>query len=349
MELTDSEKNEAKNNGFILVGKTGAGKTTLLNAVFNKVVGKVERSAKSVTKVSSVYYYKSENGKCLCFIDTPGLSDSEATHNKDIDLIHLNGISKTISDEKIHIKGILFLVNFQNERFDASEQAALLNYNKIFPLKRFWKHLIIIYTHFFVDPYEDETEEDMKLNKKDSNKEIFSNIMEKIKDVSDVIEYDNLKIKYFNSFSDPKNNKQKSKNNENRIELQKLLNDLTEAEPLFNQIEIENKKNYKWEENGKKYFGEIEIIRFFDLNEEPIKEITNIIHKEEVREMINIPPTSYSCNVYNANYSSNGRLSYSCYSGNSSNTNKKHHTVLGSLATLSLFGPAGLLIKHLFF
>ena len=29
MDLTDSEKNEAKNNGFILVGKTGAGKTTL--------------------------------------------------------------------------------------------------------------------------------------------------------------------------------------------------------------------------------------------------------------------------------------------------------------------------------
>ena len=58
MDLTDSEKNEAKNNGFILVGKTGAGKTTLLNAIFNKVVGKVERSAKSVTKISRIYYYK---------------------------------------------------------------------------------------------------------------------------------------------------------------------------------------------------------------------------------------------------------------------------------------------------
>ena len=33
--LTEQEKEEAKQNGFILVGKTGAGKTTILNAIFN--------------------------------------------------------------------------------------------------------------------------------------------------------------------------------------------------------------------------------------------------------------------------------------------------------------------------
>lgn len=197
MELTEKEKKEAKDNGFILVGKTGAGKTTLLNAIFDKVVGKVERSAASVTKESSVHYYKLQNGKCICFIDTPGLDDAQSTVKENIDFIHLNGISKTISDEKIHIKGILFLVNFQHERFDASEQKALLNYNKIFPLKNFWKHLIIIYTHFYADPYGDETEEDMKTSRNQTNKEIFSQIMEKIKEVSDVIDYNDLKRKYF--------------------------------------------------------------------------------------------------------------------------------------------------------
>jgi hypothetical protein len=53
--------------------------------------------------------------------------------------------------------------------------------------------VVIIFTHFFADPCGTETEEDMKISKKESNKEIFSKIMEKIKDVSDVIEYDNLK------------------------------------------------------------------------------------------------------------------------------------------------------------
>ncbi len=69
-----------------------------------------------------------------------------------IDDKHLQGITKVISDEKIHLKGILFLVNFQKSRFDADEQAALLNYNKIFPLKNFWKKLVVIYTHFFFRP-----------------------------------------------------------------------------------------------------------------------------------------------------------------------------------------------------
>ena len=54
--LTDEEKEKAKDNGFILVGKTGAGKTTILNAIFNKIVGKAENTGKSVTKISSVYY-----------------------------------------------------------------------------------------------------------------------------------------------------------------------------------------------------------------------------------------------------------------------------------------------------
>ena len=51
--------------------------------------------------------------------------------------MHLDGITKAISDEKIHIKGILFFVNFQNKRFDAEEQEALLNYNTLFLLKIF--------------------------------------------------------------------------------------------------------------------------------------------------------------------------------------------------------------------
>ena len=337
MELTEKEKKEAKDNGFILVGKTGAGKTTLLNAIFDKVVGKVERSAASVTKESSVHYYKLQNGKCICFIDTPGLDDAQSTVKENIDFIHLNGISKTISDEKIHIKGILFLVNFQHERFDASEQKALLNYNKIFPLKNFWKHLIIIYTHFYADPYGDETEEDMKTSRNQTNKEIFSQIMEKIKEVSDVIDYNDLKRKYFNSFSEAKNKKQKEKNNENREELQKLLIELIEAPPLFNQIEIKHIKNHKWEENGKEYYGEVEIIGYFDLNNEPIKERINVISKNEVQKEQYIPPPKYSYHVYNAGYSSNGKLRYNHYSGNESNSKyaKGHEGAGGFLGALS--------------
>ena len=198
--LSDKEKEEARDNGFILVGKTGTGKTTILNAIFNKVVGKAMNTAISVTKSSTVYYYKLKNGRVITLIDTPGLGDTERTETENIDQIHLNGITKAISDENIHIKGILFLVNFQNKRFDADEQEALLNYNTLFPLKNFWKSLVVVYTHFYSDPNEDEDEEEMKTQRSISNGEIFEKMMEKVKGVSDVISYNDLKKKYFNSY-----------------------------------------------------------------------------------------------------------------------------------------------------
>ena len=44
-----------------------------------------------------------------------------------------------------------------------------------------------------------------------TNSEIFNTIMDKVKEVSDVISYDDLKKKYFNSYSIATNNKKKIK------------------------------------------------------------------------------------------------------------------------------------------
>ena len=107
--MNSKEKEKARLNGFVLAGKTGAGKTTLLNAMFGKEVGKVERSLNSVTQESTVYYYKTQNGKCISLIDTPGLSDSNTLDKINIDFIHLENITEVISKENIRLKGILFL------------------------------------------------------------------------------------------------------------------------------------------------------------------------------------------------------------------------------------------------
>ena len=299
--LSEKEKEKAKQNGFILAGKTGAGKTTLLNAVFGKEVGLAKRSLEAVTTNSSIYYCRLENGNCVSLVDTPGLSDTNRTENKDIDNIHLEEIQKVISEQKIHIKGILFLVNFQNERFDADEQDALLNYNRVFPLRRFWKNLIVIFTHHFADPDGDD-EDEMKRNRDKSNGDIFSKIMDKVKDVSDVIDYNNLKIRYFNSYSPVKNEKQRKKNIKVRDDLEILLTELSKNEPLFNQIEIMHIKNYKIQENGKEYLAEVEIIGYFDLNHEPLKETIKVLNREEIttQDEDEIPPTEVNIDVYNA-------------------------------------------------
>lgn len=174
-------------------------------------MAQAEDTGQSVTKISKVYYYRLKSGKCICLVDTPGLGDTEKLTKGNIDKIHLDRITDTISKAKIHIKGILFLVNFQIKRFDADEQEALLSYNKLFALKKFWSSLVIVYTHFYSDPNDDDDEEEMMKKRTITNSEIFNTIMDKVKEVSDVISYDDLKKKYFNSYSIATNNKKKIK------------------------------------------------------------------------------------------------------------------------------------------
>ena len=307
-QLNDDEKNEAKQNGFIIAGKAGTGKTTLLNAVFGKEVGIAKVSAKCVTKESKVYYYKLENGKCISLIDTPGSADDEKNFGQErIDDIHLEGIAKVISQENIHIKGILFLVNFQNERFDSTEQDALLNYNKTFPLKRFWKSLIIIYSHYYGDE-DGESKEEIKELRDETNSEIFSKLMEKVKNVSDVIEYKDLKIRYFNLASKPKTERQKLNNIKYRDELEILIDELSKEEPLFRRVEVNHVENYKLNENGIKYNAEVELIEYFDFNDEPIKQTVNVIKKEQIQENHYYSPTSWSCHQIEGGWGSNGEI-----------------------------------------
>ena len=297
--LSEREIEVAKQNGFILAGKTGSGKTTLLNAIFGKEVGIVKRSPVTITKNSSIYYCRLENGNCVSLVDTPGLSDTNTIENKDIDNIHLEELLKFISEQKIHIKGILFLINFQSERLDIGDQNALLNYNRAFPLRRFWKNLIVIFTHYFADPDGDD-EEEMKINIEKANGEIFSRIMDKVKDVSDVIDYNNLKIRYYNSYSPAKNEKQKNKNIKVRDDLEILLNELSEYEPLFNKIEILHIKNYKITENGKDYLAELEKIGYFDLNDMLLKENIRVISHKEIFTKDEIPQAEVNIDVYNS-------------------------------------------------
>ena len=323
--MNEKEKEQAKLNGFVLAGKTGAGKTTLLNAIFGKEVGKVERSLTSVTQNSQVFYYKMQNGKCISLIDTPGLSDSNVLENKNIDIIHLENITEVISKENIRLKGILFLVNFQNERFDSDEQKALMRYNQLFPLRRFWKNLIVIFTHHFADP-DGDTENEMRENRDKSNGKIFSNIMVKVKEVSDVIDYKELRVKYFNSYSPVKNDKQKNKNIKVRDDLEIDLDYLTNTEPLFSQIEIIHVKNQiiNDEKTGKKFIAELEIYGFFDLNgKKPLYEKRKIISQVELTKENEkeLPAPEIDLKVINAQKDEKDHLHIETNKGNEENSN----------------------------
>ena len=49
--FTQEELNIARQNGFILTGKTGSGKSTLLNVLFNKKVTEAKQSAFAVNRM----------------------------------------------------------------------------------------------------------------------------------------------------------------------------------------------------------------------------------------------------------------------------------------------------------
>ncbi len=281
MLFSDKEKEEGRKNGFILGGKTGTGKSTLINAMMGEEVAEARKDSFSVTTKTAVYYYRLKSGKMITILDTPGLMDTNTSKDPNIDNIHLREIQEKVYKENIQVKGIIFLVNFQNERFDASEQEALINYNKIFPLPNFWEHILVVFTHYFGDPDGDD-EEEMKKTRDESNKKILGTIMERIKNISTVIDYNDLTTKYFNSYSPVKTPKQKSKNDKNKEELEVYLENISKKEPLFTRVEMVTKENYVVEENKVYYKGTLVIVGFIGLAGKPIKQEENVYNKIQI-------------------------------------------------------------------
>ena len=270
-DLSDEEILKCKENGFILIGKTGVGKTSLLNVIFGKEKGKVGYTSKSETSSSNYYCSKEKIGSeyiYFCIIDTPGLYD---TQGGDIDKIQKQEIMKLISEQNIIIKGLLFLSNFQNERFDASEQTSLIEYNAIFPLKEFWERIILIFTHYYGDP-DGDSKEEIRERSSVYLTQICRKIMNKIKEVSNPIDFLQLKRKYINIYSKAKNEKQINNNILIKKEIIKEISQFIELKPMFSKLQIIQFEKYEMQKNDK-YLYDCDFYIYLDSNEK-------VVHKE---------------------------------------------------------------------
>jgi GTP-binding protein EngB required for normal cell division len=260
-KLNMEEVKKAKENGFILVGKTGTGKTSLLNIIYGENIGKVGYESKSETTESTCYYIKEDiNLETIyyCIIDTPGLYDSRSM-NKDEE--HKNLTNDLIAKEDIKIKGILFLSNFQNERFDYSEINTLLQYNAFFPLKNFWEYVILIFTHFYGDP-DGFTKEELKQQSDFNLSSIFIDIMKKVDKVSNPVKFSQLKKIYVNIHSKIKNPKNE---NDNKMYREKIINEifnLQKKDPMFNKSCVFYVNYFEVDE----YLYDCELTLFLDYN-----------------------------------------------------------------------------------
>ena len=253
-DLTEEELIKAKENCFILLGKTGTGKTSLLNLIYGDNVGKVGYESKSETKISSYYCIKEEiNSEKFYFsmIDTPGLYDSNGLLN---DKMMKNNTKDLISKENIKIKGILFLSNFQNERFDYSEIDSLFQYNAFFPLKNFWEHIILIFTHYYGDP-DGDTKEEIREKSNENLSIIFSELMERIKEVSTPVKFIKLERLYINIHSKVKVEKHLKENEKYRNNILEKIYKYTQLEPMYNKLCIIKIKNVEVEIYNKYLFN----------------------------------------------------------------------------------------------
>ena len=276
-EMTEIEKKKCKENGFILIGKTGVGKTALLNVIFGKEKGKVGHSSKSETKESNYYCIKYKfNNKIIYFsiIDTPGLFDTEGF---DADINQKKDIKNLICKEKIKIKGLFFLANFQNERFDASEQTSLVEYNALFPMKEFWNRIVFIFTHYYGDP-DGDSKEEIQVRSQDCLTQIINNIMEKVKKVSSTIDFKEIKKEYVNLYSKVKNDKQLKNNDLIKKDLISIISEYIKLKPMFSQLQIFHFEKFNIELNDK-YLYDCDLTLYLDADNNPIYKDFDILKK----------------------------------------------------------------------
>lgn len=342
-DLTKEEILKCKENGFILIGKTGVGKTSLLNVIYGDEVGKVGHSSKSETKQSNYYCVKEffqDEIIYFSIIDTPGLYDTQGV---DVDINQKRDIQLLVSKEKIKIKGILFLSNFQNERFDYSEQVTLLEYNALFPMKDFWNRLILIFTHFYSDPDGDSKEEIQERALKNFTN-IINRIMEKIKDVSNPIEFIDLNRKYINVYSKIKNENQIKNNKSIRDNLLLEISKYVKFNPMFNKLKIFHFKKYEIEEKDE-YIYDCDLILYLDLDDNIISSDLNILKKYPKLNNDNKEETKIECDVKKCKIDDQGNL-INIYNEKEGFFNDTKSKVGGGLTIISVIG---LIFSGIFF
>ena len=247
--FTKIEKEQAKKNGFLLLGKPMTGKSTLINVLFGQEIIEVKKSYESTTDSCEIIIYSLDENNYISLIDTPGLDDLKLIYDKDVDNRRSNEILDFLKNEDIEIKGILCLLNFQQRRLDFSEINLLFKYKKIlFSFKNFWKYIIIIFTHYFSDPDEEEEDylEKMKENISSSLTNVLKRVWEKDKELFDINDIINLKVIYSNLHWPIKREIQKIDNYKIKHELDIIFNKLIKKESLVKYSkDFDNYKNIK--------------------------------------------------------------------------------------------------------
>ena len=157
-------------NSFIFLGHTGYGKSTACRALTGNKGIKISSSHNSCT--TEVNYYRGKISNIIkntyfTVIDTPGLDDSNGRDKAFVDQLR-----NMLQTKDLKIKGIFIAFNFQTKKFGESEKKILKKIIDLVPIKKVWKYISIIVTHYYYN-------NSQKLNeKKEEFKKDFKDLFE---------------------------------------------------------------------------------------------------------------------------------------------------------------------------
>lgn len=238
--FSESDKEKARKNTFILIGITGKGKSQIIKYLTGDPNAKVSNSKNSCTPYSSLYYGALQNDanseELFCMIDTAGLCDSSGPNQ---DNKNYNDIKNTLIKNKCEVKGIFIIENFQDERMDGEERKVIKAASDLFPLKKFWSYTTIIFTHY----YNKGSTSKVKIKKEqigpfcDSLKTIMNEVKERIQTI-DCVDVNTINKIYINIDNNVIEKKDFDLNDEEQKELYDLgLKDLEKAKKeLYTEI-----------------------------------------------------------------------------------------------------------------
>ena len=129
---------------FVIVGNAGTGKSTLCNTLSSTQTFKESQSIYSETK-ETINLQGNFNNQPVLVIDIPGLQDGSG-----LDTPHLVQMTQYIKLNP-NTQAFIIVINFFHYRFDESIKKLFQLVSNMYPEKKWYKNLPVVWSNYFAN------------------------------------------------------------------------------------------------------------------------------------------------------------------------------------------------------